>query len=196
MELIERDALNAAGSPMRQRLLAALAGPQSAAGLARRFGMSRQRVGYHMREMERAGLIELVERRARRGCTERLYRARALAWVLEAPPPGDAPALAQEQDRYSWAALVNLAGSVLKELAALRRRADRAGKRLATLAIETRVSFGSVAERAAFTDEVTAAIHSIAEKYQSTAGRARRYRLFLGAYPAPTQSRSKHREPE
>ena len=65
-------------------LLAAAAGgagsarePASATEVAARLGESRQRVNYHVRALERGGLVELVEERARRGCTERVVRATA-----------------------------------------------------------------------------------------------------------------------
>ena len=49
-------------SPDRRRLLSALAEePDSATGLAERLGDSRQRLNYHLRELERAGFLELVE---------------------------------------------------------------------------------------------------------------------------------------
>ena len=47
--------------PMRSRLLAALAEPGSATTLAARVGLPRQKVNYHLRELERHGLVELVE---------------------------------------------------------------------------------------------------------------------------------------
>ncbi len=56
-KILERQELGAMASPFRQQLLHALTTPGSAIGLARRFEMSRQRIGYHMRELERAGCI-------------------------------------------------------------------------------------------------------------------------------------------
>ncbi|KAB2955835.1 MAG: winged helix-turn-helix transcriptional regulator, partial [Thermoanaerobaculia bacterium] len=67
----------------RQDLLSALQdGPATAAGLARRLGLPRQRVNYHLRELEKAGLVELVEERRRGNCVERLVRATARAFLL------------------------------------------------------------------------------------------------------------------
>ena len=64
----------AALSPFRLGLLEGLQQPESASGLARRLGLPRQQVNYHLRELERAGFIELSEARQRRGCTERIMR--------------------------------------------------------------------------------------------------------------------------
>ena len=64
-------------------MLELLREPLSATEVAARLGESRQRVNYHVRALERGGLVELVEERPRRGCTERVVRATADAVVVE-----------------------------------------------------------------------------------------------------------------
>src|SRR5271165_5200603 len=63
--------------PGRLDLLVRLAEPDSAAGLARRMGMPRQKVNYHLRELEREGFVELFEERRKGNCLERVVRATA-----------------------------------------------------------------------------------------------------------------------
>lgn len=183
-EVLEHRDLAVMASPMRQRLLAALSEPDSAAGLARRLGMSRQRVGYHMRELERGGFLELLEQRPQRGCTERIYRAKQITYVLE-PDEGDERVFLETRDRFSWAGLVHIVARALRELVALRKRADREGKRLATLAMQTELTFASPSARKAFSEELTAAIKQVVQRYHSEeSAKGRRFRVFLGAYPA------------
>jgi DNA-binding transcriptional ArsR family regulator len=50
-------------SPMRLQLVESLREPDSAAGVARKLGLPRQKVHYHLRELERAGLVEVLEER-------------------------------------------------------------------------------------------------------------------------------------
>src|SRR6476661_4631613 len=57
--------------PIRARLLAELAEPGSASTLAARVGLTRQKANYHLRALERHGLVELVEERRKGNCTER-----------------------------------------------------------------------------------------------------------------------------
>ena len=54
-------AAEASLDPIRSRLLAALAEPASATTLATRVGLPRQQVNYHLRALERHGLVDLVE---------------------------------------------------------------------------------------------------------------------------------------
>ncbi len=194
VKVLERADLSVIASPLRRQLLEALSEPDSASSLARRLGMSRQRVGYHMRGLERAGFLELVAERQQRGCTERLYRARQLTYVLESGSD-QGKALKQEQDRFSWAGLMSLAARVVRELVLLRKRADDLGKRAPTLAIETSVTFATPGERQAFTEEIAAAVQQVVRKYHSgDAARGRQYRVFLGAYPSVEASTQKGTE--
>lgn len=72
--------------PLRRRILERLREePDSAAGLARKFDLPRQRVSYHLHELARAGLLELVEERRRRGCIERTFRPAACVYVVARP---------------------------------------------------------------------------------------------------------------
>src|SRR5207247_4026139 len=68
--------------PVRARLLAELAEPRSATMLAARVGLSRQKVNYHLKALERHGLVELVEERRKGNMTERVLRATAASYVI------------------------------------------------------------------------------------------------------------------
>ena len=68
--------------PIRQRLLKNLEFPVSATGLSRRLRLPRQKINYHLRELERSGLVRLVEKRTVGNCTERLMQAVAKEFVL------------------------------------------------------------------------------------------------------------------
>jgi DNA-binding transcriptional ArsR family regulator len=68
--------------PLRLRILDALREPDSASGLARRFGLPRQKMNYHIRELARAHFLERAGQRRRRNMIERRYRATAQAYVL------------------------------------------------------------------------------------------------------------------
>lgn len=79
------DRRNAGGvlAPGRTALLRALRQPRSAASLARELGIQRQKLNYHLRVLERAGLVECVEERRKGNCLERIMQATARAYVLD-----------------------------------------------------------------------------------------------------------------
>jgi DNA-binding transcriptional ArsR family regulator len=83
VEVIESaEAAAAALDPVRARLLGELAVPCSAAGLASRVGLARQKVNYHLKALEAHGLVELAEERRHGGITERVLRATAASYVV------------------------------------------------------------------------------------------------------------------
>lgn len=173
--------------PTRSRLLSELAMPASAATLATRVGLARQKVTYHLNALEAHGLVRLAEERKWGGLTERLLVATAASYVVS---PGALGPIAanpdREVDRLSASYLIALGARVVRETSDLVRRAKQTGKRLATLAVDTEVRFRSAAERAAFSDELTEAITKLVAKYhdESAAG-GRAHRLVVMAHPSP-----------
>ena len=166
--------------PGRLRLLEQLTEPDSAAGLARRLGVPRQKLNYHLRELERAGFVELFEERRKGNCIERVVRATAREFLV-APHAGKATVA----DRFSAAYLVSVAARAIRDLATLCLRAGRAGKRIATLTLETEIRFASAESRAAFSQELTASIAQLASKYHNErAEGGRPFRLVTVSYPA------------
>lgn len=173
--------------PLRARLLSELAEPGSAATIAARVGLARQKVNYHLKALESHGLLELAEERMRGGITERVLRATAAAYVVSpaalgesAADPDDAP------DRLSARYLIALAGRVVREVGGLAQRAAAAGKRLPTMAIDTEIRFRSAEDRAAFADELTAAVIDLAARYHHDDGRP--HRLIVAAHPRPEET--------
>jgi DNA-binding transcriptional ArsR family regulator len=172
----------------RLELLRQLAEPDSAAGLARRLSMPRQKVNYHLRELEREGFVELFKERRKGNCIERVVRATAREFLV-APHAGQATVV----DRFSAAYLVSTAARAIRDLATLCLRAGRAGKRIATLTLETEIRFPSAESRAAFAEELTASIAQLAAKYHNEGAQGgRRFRLIAASYPALKMEESSH----
>jgi DNA-binding transcriptional ArsR family regulator len=185
VEVIEDPAAAAVAlDPLRSRLLAELVEPGSAAVLAARVGLGRQKVNYHLGALEAHGLVELAEERKRGGITERVLQATAAAYVVSPAALGASAADPDETpDRLSARYLVALAGRLVREVGELARRATATGKRLPTLAIDTEIRFRSADERAAFADELTATVIDLASRYHHDDGRP--HRLVVAAHPKP-----------
>jgi DNA-binding transcriptional ArsR family regulator len=176
--------------PMRAQLLAELTQPGSAASLAARVGLARQKVNYHLRTLEAHGLVRPVEERRWGGLTERMYVATAASYVVSPSALGRAAGdPARASDRLSARYLVALAARIVREVGVLLRRADETGKRLPALALDAQVHFRSAAERAAFTEELTTAVTGLVARYHdASASNGRPHRLVVATYPGPTQT--------
>ena len=179
-------------SPIRRQALAALAeAPDSATGLAQRLGTTRQRLNYHLRELEKAGFLELVEERRKGNCTERVLRAKARHWLID---PGALAAIGGDPlppaDRFSATYLVALAARAIRELAGLVGKAAEGRKRLATLAIDADVRLGRPSDFPAFANDLARAVAEVIARHQDDdASGGRRFRVLAGAWPGEDSNR-------
>jgi DNA-binding transcriptional ArsR family regulator len=178
-------AAGASLDPVRAKLLAALSEPGSATTLAAQVGLSRQKVNYHLRALERHGLVELIEERKKGNVIERVLRATAASYVISpvalaelAPDPGRAP------DQLSARWLLALAARLVRELGELIAGATAARKHLATFAIDAEIRFATAADRAAFAEELGTAVKNLVGKYHDEkAEGGRDHRLVIGLHP-------------
>ncbi len=174
--------------PVRSRLLAELREPASAAALAQRMGLPRQKINYHLRTLESHGLVRAASERKWGGLTERRLVASAASFVVA--PDALGPAAVDPErlgDRLAAGYLIALAARVVREVGDLVRRAAAAGQRLATLSIDTEIRFRSARERAEFTRELSDSIAALVARYHDAdAAGGRRHRLVLMAHPLPS----------
>jgi DNA-binding transcriptional ArsR family regulator len=174
--------------PVRARLLAELHEPGSATMLAARVGLARQKVNYHLGKLEQHGLVELVEERRKGNCTERVLVATAASYVISPsamaalqPDPRRSP------DRLSARWLLALAARLVRDTGALITGGTRAGKPVATFAIDGEVRFASAADRAAFAEELATAVTTLVSRYHNeTAPDGRTHRVIVAVHPTIT----------
>jgi DNA-binding transcriptional ArsR family regulator len=173
--------------PIRSRLLAELAEPASAATLAARVGIARQKVNYHVRALEAHQLVREAGKRQWGGLTERLLVASASSYIVS--PRALGPVALdpdRDADRLSASYLIALAARIVDEVSDLLRRSRVTDKRLATLSLDTEITFRDAADRAAFSDELMHAVTSLVARYHDeSAPGGRAHRLVLVAHPLP-----------
>jgi DNA-binding transcriptional ArsR family regulator len=179
--------------PVRARLLAELAQPGSATMLAARLGLPRQKVNYHLKALERHGLVELVEERRKGNAIERVLRATAASFVISpAALAAVQPDPSRSPDQLSARWLLAVASRLVRDVGALITGAARARKRVATFAMDGEVRFASAAHRAAFAAELSGAVAALVAKYHDqTAGRGRGHRVVVAVHPTVTTQPAK-----
>ena len=185
-----QDARQAAAlmQPERLRVLQQLTEPESASGVARRLDLPRQQVNYHLRELEKNGLVEFLEERKKGNCMERVMRSKARSFIINPDVLGSLTAATLAgRDRFSSSYLLMAASRAVRDLAILRPRAEKAGKRLPTLTAEVEVSFANAEDRRMFAEELTDAIARLVAKHNANRPGSRTFRLLACIYPAITQ---------
>jgi DNA-binding transcriptional ArsR family regulator len=168
--------------PTRVAILDVLRTPNSASGVARALGETRQKINYHVRALLDARLITLVGERRSGNFVEQLYHAIAGTFVVS-------PRLAWCDDRRAAALrsqlplehLVEMGERLQREAAALLDRAAFDGDEIPCAAVDASVRFADEDARAAFIDEYLAALEPLLQKYGARDGDG--FRVVVAVHP-------------
>jgi DNA-binding transcriptional ArsR family regulator len=180
----EPEQIQALVHPLRLRILEALREPNSAAAVARSVGASRQNVNYHLKELERVGLVRRVGERRAGNFVETLYRSSANAYLVSPRAAwGGERRLRALRDQVSLERLVELGERLGRDAAALLDRAAFDAAEIASASVEAEVHLADEDTRAAFLDEYLAAVTPILRRYGRRRGAT--YRVALAVYPDP-----------
>ncbi|MBX3117842.1 MAG: helix-turn-helix transcriptional regulator [Fimbriimonadaceae bacterium] len=184
--LNEPEQIAVLGTQLRLRMLEHLSVPQSATSLAVLLDLPRQQVNYHLRELERVGLVEFVEERRKGNCMERLFKCSAEAFVVAPSALGELRASPEKiQDQQSSDYLASIGARLIDDVSHLRQQSGA----VPTLTIEADIAFESDETRGAFARELAVALASLAEKYHSTNGQTA-FRLVTFSHPIAMETKS------
>lgn len=173
-------------SPMRMKILEHLREPDSASGLARKLNMNRQQLNYHLKELEKNKLLELVAEKKKGNCIERIVRATAKSYLIcmDTFPQPTADLL---KDKFSSTYLVAAAAQTIREVATMQELAAKEKKKLSTFSLQAELSFADPAALHAFTEELSDTMARLITKYHAgNDPNARNYRFNVFAHPAKT----------
>jgi len=168
--------------PVRVQVLDELREPDSAAGVARRIGKSRQSVNYHVKELAAAGLVEPAGERRSGNFVEQLFQSVAKTFIVTPRLAWKDPRrVAALRDQVPLEHLISLGERVQRDASALLDRAAFDGEQVASASLEAEVHFPDEATRAAFLQDYAKAVGPLLTKYGSQTGEP--YRAVLAVYP-------------
>ena len=157
-----------------------------------RVGLTRQKANYHLRALERHGLVELVEERRKGNCTERVLQATAASYVIS-PTALSAVApvsVARARPALPRAGRWRSRGAWSARSASSSRRPAPPASRSATLGIDSEVRFASAQDRAAFAAELAEAVNGLVAKYHDEAAPGGRpHRFVVALHPTITKAK-------
>jgi DNA-binding transcriptional ArsR family regulator len=144
-------------SAFRRQILHVLSSdPASATQIARNLDTTRQRVNYHLKALEGAGLVELHEERQRRGLTERVMRTSAEVLLVD-PSAFDTGRLTR-RDVAGVGAVVSVATDLIRQAAVISTRAGERDERVAAASLDTHIRVKSPWALQSMLDEIGAVI--------------------------------------
>lgn len=190
-------AVRALADPVRRQILKRLETPASAVCVARDLGLPRQRVGYHMRELEKHGFVEVLREERKRGCIEKVMRRTADSIVLAPDSLSDDKLHLQViKDRFSSRYLMAMATQMLREVSDVQTGAPADEKFQPTFSLQVDVRLATQQDKNTFAEELGREIARLAVKYhqpQSRGGRS--FRVVVASYPAPQPRKAPVTEP-
>ena len=138
MSLSDPAAIAAATHPVRAAILDAMREPSTAAAVARVVGQSRQNVAYHVRELEKVGLLRHVGQRQNGNFIEQTYVAVADTLVISpASTWGDARRRLPLPISSAWASCSQRASDSSGDSAVLLDRAAFDGDEVPSASVTT-----------------------------------------------------------
>jgi DNA-binding transcriptional ArsR family regulator len=186
LSVTDPEALAALSHPTRVAILETLRRPASAAEVGRTLGHPRQRVNYHLKELEKAGLVERTGSRAKGNLVESLYRAVARSFVVSPKVAWTHPdRVAALRRSHTLGTLVELGERLQRDAAVLLDRAAFDGEDVPSAAVSAEVSFPDEDARAAFMDDYLASTKELLERHGARTGE--RFRVILAVYPEGTR---------
>ncbi|KIL38875.1 ArsR family transcriptional regulator [Gordoniibacillus kamchatkensis] len=175
-------------NPLRGEIAARLVEPASAAEVARMLGETPQRINYHLKALEKVGLVRRTGTRQVRNLVEVLYQAVAKTFVLAEALSMKPETLQKLKDQGALAHLIRTAERVKQDALLLMERSD-AAEQVPSAALELQVPLGDETQRAAFIEEYVAAVQAIVRKYAAAGSTGDKekilYQAVLTVYPKP-----------
>jgi DNA-binding transcriptional ArsR family regulator len=185
-------------NPLRLDLLKRMAEPCSCPELAEFVGQTPQKVYYHVKALERAGLVKKVSERRVRGVVEGRYQAKGRSYWLSPGLVGRLGGRGRARDQFSLGFLLTLAEELHADIGHL-SAVD--AEEVPSLGLAAEVQLADSARRAAFLQEVQHTFEALARKYgargpdETPHNKGKSFRLVLACYPKPV-SRRKGRSDE
>jgi DNA-binding transcriptional ArsR family regulator len=168
--------------PLRVAILDALRSPDSAAGVARTIGETRQKVNYHVKALLDAGLVRGVGERRTGNFMEQLYKAVARSFMVSSRLAcGGEQRLGALRAQMPLEHLVRLGERIQQDAIELLDRAAFDGEEIPSLSLEADVQFPDQAARSAFLEEYLEMLKPLLKKHGGRKGD--RFRVALAVYP-------------
>ena len=168
--------------PLRIELLRELAEPRTCPQLASALGITMQKAWYHVKVLERAGLVERTGERRVRGLREGIYRAVASSYALSPRLTQQLGGAAEAKQQVALGVIQRMAEQLLEDTSRMAGAAEQS----AALALSAQVELAP-SRRAAFIEDLQQAVQDLARKYGATenAWETETFKFMLACYKEP-----------
>ncbi|MBN2984537.1 MULTISPECIES: ArsR/SmtB family transcription factor [Cohnella] len=175
-------------NPLRAEMLRLLEEPGSASEIGRKLGESAQKVNYHLKGLEKVGLVRRSGSRQVRNLIEVMYQAVARTYVIPDTFGWPEHLTRRMKDQGALRQLVNAAERIRRDAMALMEASD-SREQVPSAVLETEVALPDEKTRAAFLRDYAQAVREVAERYRAASPDAggEAFRAVLAVYPEVKQ---------
>jgi DNA-binding transcriptional ArsR family regulator len=172
--------------PLRVAMLREMEEPRTCPELAERFDETPQKIYYHVKTLERAGLVERTGERWVNGIAEGFYRATAQSFWLSPRLVRSLGGRWAVEDQTSLRILAGHAEEMLEDVAHLAERST-AGEHIPSLSLAVDIALPHAERRGEFLEELRTTFERLARKYTSSKSShaPETFRFTLACYPTP-----------
>jgi DNA-binding transcriptional ArsR family regulator len=173
-------------NPLRGEIVAQLMEPASAAEVARQLGETAQRINYHLKALEKAGLVHKVGTRQVRNLVEVLYRSIAKTFVLAESLSMKPETVQRLKDQSSLAHLITTSERIKRDAMLLMEQSE-ANEIIPSASLQLQVHLADEEQRHAFVEEYAAMVQQLVNRYSNVPNVDSTYQVLLAVYPKPRE---------
>jgi DNA-binding transcriptional ArsR family regulator len=172
-------------NPLRAEILRILNEPCSATEVGRQLGESPQKINYHLKSLEKVGLLRRSGTRQVRNLIEVLYQSIAKTFIIPESFGWSEETVGRMKDQGALRHLITVSERMRNDAMRLMEASDEAVE-VPSAALETNVFLPVEADRQAFIRDYAEAMKKLAQKYP-TDDKNNGYRVLMAVYPDPDQ---------
>lgn len=171
--------------PLRVEILRLMQEPASASEIGRQLREPPQKINYHLKALEKVGLLRRSGTRQVKNLIEVLYRSIAKHFVIPESFGWSEETVNRMKDQSALSHLIAMSERVRTDALALMEASDNSLP-VASATLETEVFLPEEADRQAFLRDYAAAMRQLADKYRTT-GRNNGFKVWMTVYPETDQ---------
>jgi DNA-binding transcriptional ArsR family regulator len=172
-------------NPLRVEILRIMNEPASASEVGRQLRETPQKINYHLKSLEKVGLIQRSGSRQVKNLIEVLYQSISKNFIIPESFGWSEETVSRMKDQGALTHLITISERMRSDALQLMETSEQ-NVEIPSAAMETEVYLPDEADRQAFIHDYAEAIKLLAEKYR-TDSRNNAYRVLMAVYPEPQQ---------
>jgi DNA-binding transcriptional ArsR family regulator len=173
-------------NPLRAEIVAKLIEPASAAEIARQINETPQKVNYHLKTLEKVGLVQRTGTRQVKNLVEILYQAIAKTYILSESLGLNSETVQRIKDQGSLNHLITTADRMRRDALLLMERSDE-NEIIPSASLSMKIHLETEEKRNSFVKEYVAAVKELAAKYQRDSSEET-YNVLIAVYPEANET--------